>query len=225
MRPLACAVLLAGLSSILTTSAQAQPGRQRDNKPSAAGKPMSSDPKVLSAYSTFVSTVEGYAAEYEKNKQTEKARACYEEILRIVPDYPKAKEKVRLLTEQEYTADLKVVDVQANEEWQDSGISVVPGKPIRIVASGAWTISYTQKVGPAGIEIPGGMRDMNPGQLVGMIAATPRETNQKTFAIGEKLDTTPEHAGHLFLRMFSPAVKQNTGKLTVQISGTFERSK
>ncbi len=225
MRRLVVWVLVFFFINWLAIVACAQPGKPKNNKPPEPTRPISTDPKILSAYRDFVTTVEGMAADYEKNKQNDKARECYEEILRIVPDYPKAKDKVKFLIEKEYTVDSKVAEVQANEDWQDSGISVVPGKPIRITASGTWTITYTQKVGPTGIEIPGGMRDMNPGELVGMIAATAHDAKEKTFSVGEKLDLTPDHGGHLFFRMFSPSVKQNTGKLTVQISGTFERSK
>ncbi len=217
-------MLLCGSTAVVLL-AQPPGKKDRGKDKASADKPMTTDPALLDAYRDFIKKVEGVAADYEKNKQPDKAKDCYEEILRLAPEYTKAKDKVKYLTELEYTADHKVAEVLANDEWQDSGISVSTGKPIRISATGTWTISFTQKVGPAGVEVPDGMRDMNPGELAGFIGANPKEGKGKPFAIGEKLDLTPEHSGKLWLRMFCPAVGKNTGKLTVQISGTFERSK
>lgn len=127
------------------------------------------DPKLRQIHGQFVTAAEKLAGEYERANQMDKARACYEEILRLVPNYPPAEEKLGKIRERESTAQRKIVDVMANQGWQDTGIRAIEGKPLVFKADGSWTFRVSYQLDANGIPIPAELRDFNLGSLVGMI--------------------------------------------------------
>ena len=205
----------------------AQPQRQRakaeNGKEDKETRPLPSDPKLLSFHKEFVNKVEKLASDYERSNQGEKARACYEEILKLVPEYGPAIEKLGRLRAKELTAERKTMDIHANREWQDTGVIVVPGKPVRIAAKGSWTFNLSHELSPKGMQIPKELRDFDLGALVGVIVPSQKRDDVKPFLIGDGIELTGEEAGRLMLRMYDTDPSDNTGKISVEITGTYAR--
>ena len=78
-------------------------------------------------------------------------------------------ERLQRIHEQESTAERVVLDVFADRPWQDTGVIVIEGKPVRIEARGEWTFRMIYKLPAEGMEIPEKLRDFNLGALVGVI--------------------------------------------------------
>ncbi len=127
------------------------------------------DQRLLKIHESFVKEAEKLALEYEKTNQFDKARSCYEEILRLVPVYTNAQSALDKVKTKQYSAETKKFDVLANKGWQDSGVIVGAGKPIIIRADGSWTFRMTLDLSADGIEIPKELQAFRLGALIGMI--------------------------------------------------------
>lgn len=184
--------------------------------------PLPDDPKLLELHKEFVVKVEKLAKDYEKNRDDDKARACYEQILKLVPGYPNAREMLARISEREATAEHKSMDVVANKAWQDTGIDLIEGMPISIVAEGTWNFRMVHELGPDGMEIPKELRDFHLGALVGMVTSEGEE-DPKPFYIGAGTDFFAESSGRLWLRMYDSDNSDNSGKISVEIQGTFDK--
>lgn len=196
---------------------------QEQDKNNATQAPdIPDDPKLRELYKDFVTRAERLGREFEKARQYDKARTCYEQILKLVPGYPAAEAALAKLRQREATAVRRSLDVVANKGWQDTGVVVLPGKPLTIRAEGTWNFRLAAALGPNGMEIPKELRDFNLGALVGMVVASdPSEA--KPFFVGSELDMVAEERGRLWLRMYDADPSDNAGKLSVTIEGTFER--
>ena len=230
-----CIALTALLVLGLNFAHAGQPGKRAPRKPNPANpanpddpaaEPPSppavlvADPKFKTIYTEFVSRAEKLAEEYEKTKQFDKAKASWEEIARLVPDYEKAKHMVETYNQRETVADHKTVEIQANKDWQDTGVTVLPGKPIHITAKGTWTFTLSRELTPDGIEIPKELRDYPLGSLVGIIqTADPKD--MKPFVVGSEKSLVGDKGGKLLLKMYHTNPVENKGKLSVDIQGTF----
>lgn len=180
------------------------------------------DPKLLELHKEFVTKAEKLARDYEKNNDLDKARACYEEILRFAPGYPKAEAALAKIRQDEATANRKVIDVLANKDWQDTGVDLIVGKPVVLKATGAWTFKMSHVLSAEGVPIPDELRDFNLGSLVGIVVdGDPKDA--KPFLVGNGTEFVSEVAGRLYLRMYDTDVSDNSGKLKVEITGTFDK--
>src|SRR5262245_34484471 len=81
---------------------------RQDDKPEVK---LPEDPKLLELHKSFVLGAEKLALEYEQKNQIDKARSCYEEIIRLVPTYTPASEKLATIKQKEATADRRTFDV------------------------------------------------------------------------------------------------------------------
>lgn len=228
-------VALACASLVETASAQGRRNRGNDQTPDApaADAPkeeakaeeeedvkLPDDPRLLDLHRQFVISAEKLGAEYEKTNQFDKARACYEEVVRLVPSYGKGKEHLKQAMEKQATAERKIVSVMANEDWHDTGLLVAAGKPVIITSSGFWDFHLSADVSADGMEIPKELQDFNLGSLVGMVDdGNPKDS--KPFFVGAQLEFTPRRTGRLLLRMYDSDLSDNTGKLQVTITGSF----
>lgn len=178
------------------------------------------DERLLAFHRQFVVSAEKLAADYEKAGQYDKARACYEEVVRLVPSYKKGRENLAKAKDLQATAERKVVTVMANEGWQDSGLLLAAGKPVIITSTGFWDFRMSADITPDGIEIPKEARNFPLGALIGVIDdGNPKD--HRPFLIGAKHEFTPERSGRLLLRMHDEDFSDNTGKLQVTITGSF----
>ena len=109
-----------------------------------------SDPRLVDLHREFLSKTEKLAAEYERKRDWDRAREVYEAILRLVPRYPQAEAGLGRVVGAQATQDRKIVEVLANQGWQNTGIVLSQGKPVKIVASGAWEV--VNRTGPDGLE-------------------------------------------------------------------------
>jgi hypothetical protein len=130
-------------SALFVAFAVAQNGPQKEPEPTAEEKEaqaamaaVMSDKRLLSIHREFVTRAEKLALEYEKDKDWAKAKTVWGEVLKIAPTYGPARLKMQQLLEREANADVVRMDVQAGAAWQDTGVIVVPGKPVRIRAAG-----------------------------------------------------------------------------------------
>jgi len=182
------------------------------------------DPRLLEFHKTFVETADKLASEYEAANQLDKAQACYEEILRLVPSYTEAQTKLDALKGKQAGKEKKVFTVMANEDWQNTGVMLIQGKPVIITADGEWKFHIAYDLGPDGIDIPKDLQEFNPGALIGVIG-TGNAKDAKPFLVGARKEFTADKTGPLFLRIYDSDVSDNTGKLNVTITGTFNYKK
>lgn len=181
------------------------------------------DKRLLEIHKEFVQDVEKLAKEYEREGQTEKAKVCYQEILRVVPGYPGAVKKLQAYLMKEATAEKKRFIVHANKGWQDTGIVLIKGKPISIVVSGSWTFRMTHELSADGMEIPKELHHFKLGSLIGVIDTGEDINKLKPFFVGSETKFFAQTSGRLFMRMHDSQFDDNLGKLTVDVVGTFKR--
>jgi hypothetical protein len=189
------------------------------------------DEKLMGLYLNFVRDAEKLAKEYETAGKVEEARGVYNEILKFAPNYKPAKDKLEQFKEKEATADKKTIDIHANQGWQETGIQTIPGKPLKITATGTWTCKVNQEVGPEGLQVSEELKDCAIGSLVGVVVSAgekdssgkPKEVKLQPFSVGAEMLYTPSVAGKLMFRIYDLKTADNTGKLKVEVMGTFER--
>jgi hypothetical protein len=224
--------LACGLALVLAAAtAQPQGGRpggqgsrnRQDDDEERQPPPRPTDPRLIEIHKDFLTKAEKLATEYERKKELDKAREVYSAILRLVPEYPLADKALQRLQQEEATTDKKVLDVFADKDWQDTGVTIVEGRPVIIEAAGEWTFQMTYKLGPDGIDIPQELRSFNLGCLVGVIASPGAEQDAKPFFIGASTRFIAENSGQLYLRMYDGDPKDNDGKLQVSIQSTFAK--
>ncbi len=183
--------------------------------------PFAGDKKFVALHTDFVKKAEKLAAEYEHGKQLDKAVVVYEQILRLTPDYEFAQQQLDRLRQREFSASRRSFEVQANKDWQDTGIRLIAGKPVKLTASGEWTFNMSHKLGPDGMEIPKALKDFKLGSLIGIIA-DPEAKTPKPFYIGASKEFVAEQSGPLLVRMHDSDPSDNKGSLVLEITGRFE---
>ena len=198
-----------------------QQGQKQDGD--KGGIKLPDDPKLLEIHKNFVLAAEKLAGDYERTNQTDKARSCYTEILRLVPSYTPAAEKLEKIKVKEATAEKKLVDVFANKGWQDTGITIAEGRPLTIRSNGEWVMKMTYTLSADGIEIPKELRDFPLGALVGAISESADLSEAKPFMVGAEKSFEPTTPGKLYLRMYDSNPDDNTGRLGVMVEGTFKK--
>jgi len=217
------------LVSILVQPLFAQRTRPPFRPPRTPGKtepqkfpPLPNDERLLALHLEFVKKAEKLAQEYEHNKELDKALDVYQEILKLVPQYPPARSRYQELKKLEATANKATITIKANEAWQDTGITVLPGKPVTIRAAGTWTFNLSSEMGPAGLKIPSELKGFNLGSLIGMVHS-PTVKTPKAFTVGAAHTFKADRKGRLMLRMFDIQPEDNKGTITVEVIGTFEK--
>jgi len=209
-------------SRLLVPSQRNQADRNKRTSKEEAKPQLPTDPRLLELHRDFLVKAERLAKDYERADQSDRARAVYQEMIRLVPQHPTATEALAELDRREQSADRKVLEVQANRGWQDTGVEVIQGKPIAVRATGQWEFRVSRQLGPDGMEIPKELRDFNLGALVGIIDSEGDE-DVKPFFVGSERNMIAEQSGRLWLRMYDMDPADNAGKLTVEIRGTFRR--
>lgn len=217
---LACFIVQLLMSLPVATAQDMKKGRNREE---AKPKPLPNDPELLALHRDFVKNAEKLAQKYEKEKDWSKAKDCYEEILKLVPQYPPARAKVGELLQMEATAKNVLLTLPATEKWKDTGVVVQEGRPVTIRCSGSWTFRLTAQVGAQGLRIPEELREFDPGSLVGMIVPPMVEDPKdvKPFMIGAEKQFIPPTTGRLYLQMYDNDLRDNEGELAIEIRGTF----
>ncbi len=185
-----------------------------------------SDKRLLAIYKEFIAETLKVAKDYERSKDIDGARTCYEQILKLVPNHPFTKEALEKIKEKELSAEVKKININANEGWQSTGVDLIEGKPFSIHAEGTWTFKMSYQLGPKGKEIPEELKDFNLGSLVGIIHKEGDDAKDaKPFAVGDDATFTAEQTGRLYLRMSADDPSDNSGRLNVVIRGTYSRGK
>ena len=224
------AVATVGVLLLIQTGDAQRPGRRPGQRarPAASGpntprKDWPNDKKLFKLYVDFVNSAEKLAKEYEQKDEHEKAQDVYREILKIVPEHARSKKKIEEFFVKEATAERKVLEVRADQAWQDSGIRVIQGKPITIRSTGTWTFAMSHKLDSKGMQIPKELKAFNLGSLIGAVAVEDAKVKQgKPFAVGEGTKFIAQQSGRLMFRMYDADPSDNSGKLKVEVVGTFE---
>lgn len=208
------------------TARQLQQRMQQQMKQAAENQPqLPSDPQLLNLHKEFIAKAEKLAIEYERKKQYEKAREVYDALVRLVPKYGAAEAGLQRVLNSLSLQDRKVIQVQANQAWQDTGVMLREGMPVHIEVKGTWKVVY--ETGPKGIEIPPKMRPQDNriklGSLNAVIVNSPADLEEaKPFLLDDGDDFIAKQSGRVFLRMFDIEPADNEGSLFVMIQSTFQ---
>ena len=167
---------------------------------------------------------EKLALEYERKEQFDKAREVYESMVRLVPNFSAAEAGLQRILANQRVQDRKLISVEANQMWQDSGVNLQVGMPVHTDVKGSWKVVY--ETGPKGIEIPKEFQQRDGriklGSLIGVVVNSPAELKDaKPFLIEHGKDFNADKTGRLFLRMFDVDHTDNDGKMLVMIQSTF----
>ena len=215
------------MANLLVFTAVAQPpANQRSQKSKTPPKrpKLPEDPQLLSLHKEFVVKAEKLAVEYERKKQFDKAREVYESMVRLVPNFAAAEAGLDRILGNQRSQDRKLVTVEADQMWQDSGINLQVGMPVHTEVKGIWKVVY--ETGPKGIEIPKEFQQRDSriklGSLIGVIVNSPTELKAaKPFLVEHGKNFTANKTGRLFLRMYDVDHTDNEGKVLVLIQSTF----
>ncbi|MCC9598957.1 DUF4670 domain-containing protein [Stieleria sp. JC731] len=183
-----------------------------------------SDPQLLSLHRDFIVKAEKLAVEYERKKQFDKAREVLEAMVRLVPKHAEAEAGLQRIRQMQTMADRKVIDVDANSGWQDTGVTLQEGMPVHIEVRGTWKVVL--ETDHQGIDIPEKLRPRDSriklGTLIGVVATSPSDLETaKAFPIQPGKDFVNKQTGRLYLRMFDIDPADNEGKIFVGIQSTF----
>lgn len=227
MSLLTCRLIIFCVANLLVFTAVAQPpANQRSQKPKTPPKrpKLPEDPQLLSLHKEFVVKAEKLAVEYERKKQFDKAREVYESMVRLVPNFAAAEAGLERILGNQRSQDRKLVTVEADQMWQDSGANLQVGMPVHTEVKGIWKVVY--ETGPKGIEIPKEFQQRDSriklGSLIGVIVNSPTELKAaKPFLVEHGKNFTANKTGRLFLRMYDVDHTDNEGKVLVLIQSTF----
>jgi hypothetical protein len=220
MRIFGCATALVVLGLGLPNALLAQEKKGKEEKVKII-----TDPELFKLHESFFKSAEKLAVKYEKEKQWSKAKDCYEQMLKLVPQHPGAKAKYEQLLQMEAAAQSQVLVLSATETWKDTGIIVLEDRPITIRASGTWSFRLAAEVTAAGLKFPEELREFDPGCLVGMIVppdVKDFKKEVKPFMIGTEKQLIAPKTGRLYVQMYDNNVADNEGELTIEIRGTFQ---
>lgn len=197
---------------------------QRLKQAADSAPAMPADPKLLSLHKEFVTKAQKLAGEYERKKQFDRAREVYQSVVRLVPGYQDAEMGLERILNLQSMKDKKLVRVDASGGWQDSGVSLQAGMPVRTEVKGTWSVVL--ETGPEGIRIPDEARLRDPriklGTLLGVIAASESELKEKQpFVVKAGGDFVSPHSGRLFLRMYDVDPSDNQGEMLVLVQSSF----
>ena len=227
MSLLTCRLIIFCVANLLVFTAVAQPpANQRSQKPKTPPKrpKLPEDPQLLSLHKEFVVKAEKLAVEYERKKQFDKEREVYESMVRLVPNFAAAEAGLERILGNQRSQDRKLVTVEADQMWQDSGVNLQVGMPVHTEVKGIWKVVY--ETGPKGIEIPKEFQQRDSriklGSLIGVIVNSPTELKAaKPFLVEHGKNFTANKTGRLFLRMYDVDHTDNEGKVLVLIQSTF----
>lgn len=215
-------VLMEG-AGVLAQRPNRSPGNAGGQRPPIKAPQLPNDPKLQDLHRDFIVKAERLATEYERKQDLDGAQAVYQSLLKLAPDHKLAEQALSRVLEAQ-AQDKKIVRVSARGEWQDTGVSLLQGKPVHLLAKGQWTV--INSVGPAGFEIPKEMRPKDNriklGTLIGVVV--PEGGNPQAarpFAIGDSHSFTASTDGRLFLRMFDVDPSDNQGIMSVMIRSSF----
>jgi hypothetical protein len=215
-------LMLAIVNTVVVSDAWGQtPPRSGE---SAQKNDLPSDQRLLKLHRVFVTDAEKLASEYERDKDLDKARAVYGEILKLVPKHQLAVAKLQMILEAQANADKQLLSVPADAGWFDTGINVIQGKPVRIRANGTWSFRLTINLTPEGMKIPKELREFNLGALIGAVSQGDQE-KLDSFFVGKDLALIPKTSGRLLLRMYDVSPSDNEGEMKVEVRGSFQRAR
>ena len=177
------------------------------------------DPKLLELHRDFVSKAEKLGDEYARKKDWEKSRVVFQEILKLVPQYKPAKDKLGVIVKNLSQANRKVFTVRADGDWQDTGVTLEVGSPVNFRAEGKWIFVFEGDA--EGIQIPRELRAYRLGSLIGRIGEA-SDKNGKPFTIGKQHSMSASQSGRLFLKMHDAMNQNNKGSIKVEITGNFK---
>lgn len=235
----AAALFATSLVAALVATALAQnpnnrfprPGGNNGNNggqqpPAPAAAPLPNDDRLMALHRRFVQDCEKLAGEYEQKKQFDKAAAVYKEMLKLVPAYKSAQDNLTKLEDMEAASNQISVSIEAKDWWQDTGIRLIQGKPIKMAAQGTWSLKMQYDVGPEGLDMEKFPRGCNPGELIGVIVQPGDDPKKmKPFPIGSKHSMVADRAGALWVAMCDADHQDNSGRLVLTCVGRFEVAK
>ena len=211
----ACFVLLLAVG-LFPLEAHAQGTKGKSPEP----LDLPSDPRLVEIHREFVTKAEKLGDEYARKKDWEKARVVFGEVLKLVPNYRPAVEKLKVINGELSNANAKVVTVDAKSGWVDTGINLTEGTPLSFRTEGEWMLVHVSDAD--GLEIPKEVHDYKLGSLIGAISQTSvPDKNNRPFTIGKQKQINAPYTGRLLLKMHDVLNDDNRGQIRVEIRGNF----
>ena len=229
------AIVLMAPSSLAQPPSRLTPKQQQEQQrrmeaqraKAIANQPkLPNDPQLLSLHKEFIMKAEKLAAEYERKKQHDRAREVYESLVRLVPKYASAEAGLARAMESQASEDMKMFRVEADDAWQDAGVTLLENMPVYFDVQGTWKVVY--ETDHKGIEIPKEMKPRNShiqlGTLIGIVGNTPAELEKsQPFPVQPGVAFKAPKTGRLYLRMYDIDPSDNEGQMLVRIRSTFAK--
>ncbi|MBI1248912.1 hypothetical protein GC197_13860 [bacterium] len=201
---------------LVPLEAQAQGAKGKQPEP----LDLPSDPRLVEIHREFVTKAEKLGDEYARKKDWEKARVVFAEVLKLVPNYRPAVEKLKVINGELSHANVKVITVEAKSGWIDTGINLVEGTPLAFRTEGEWMLVHVSDAD--GLDIPKEARDYKLGSLIGAIAQSSiPDKNNRPFTIGKQKQMNAPNSGRLLLKMHDLFNDDNRGQIRVEVRGNF----
>jgi len=208
-----------------SASAQVRSSRSKSKRPSrksSAKSVKALDVRMQRSRSQFVRDAVDLAREYEKAGQLEKAKRSLEAALKIQPDLPGAKEKIKRLRESILSSNELEFELDVSRGWGIPRARVFAGRAFRIQVEGSYRFVTNLAIGPQGFPTKKPKaNDMSLqlpcGALMGVIVT--KKKPGKVFPVGTGREMTSKKEGLLFLKVNVPPGHRCTGKLKIRISG------
>jgi len=214
-------ILTLAVFMLAANSTYAQKRTSRNEAKEQEPLKLPKDPQLVKIHQEFVSKAEKLGDEYARKRDWDKSRVVFEEILKLVPNYPPAIEKIKVINDRLSSAEKEIVAVKADGDWQDTGIKVNEGSPLTFTADGEWTFVFEGDAN--GIEIPRELRDYRLGSLIGVVVDSPNPGKDTVpFTIGKQRKLNAPKTGRLFVKMLDFDNSDNNGVIKLTITGTFE---
>lgn len=189
------------------------------------------DVKANEIQDNFVKEAETLAGEYYEAGDLDKARLLLKAVQTLKPDRANLNEKLKLLDEEQLSANETSIEINVRNGWEATGLMVVAGKPMRFKSEGSYKFDLSGQVSPVGFSVGKGPQDVVPdiplGALVGIVltekpvpgAKEDDKKKDRPFMIGLGCEYTSQKDGMLYLRVNAPPECKNMGKIKVEVSG------
>lgn len=210
-----------------TFVARLHPADTPSSKAKGKSKPGGASMRALEARvekleSTMLREIVDVSNSFEEAGQYERAKTLLEVLLKLNPQFPGLKEKVKQLEEKMFDAHEVEFILDTGKGWVPVGGAVTKGQAVRVEVAGEYKFNVSASVTADGFPSADPKTDyiegVPCGALIAMVVSKDGKPG-KPLALKSKNTWTPQDEGLLMLKVNAPAGHKCTGKLTVKLSG------
>ncbi len=218
---LTCVLVLATFAARLMSADT--PSSKSKSKSKAGGTSLKAlEARLEKLESTMLREIMDVSNSFEDAGQYERSKTLLEVLLKLNPEFPGLKDKVKHLEEKMFDSNEIEFILDTSKGWVPVGGAVASGRPIRAEVEGEYKFNITATVTADGFPAGDVTTDYIEGIPCGaLIATVVNRTGKpgKPMALKSKNTWTPSEEGLLMLKVNAPAGHKCTGKLTVKLSG------